>query len=295
METDTLKYTVVKSFREKGITYKVITTIKLHDECKNGTCSWSITGILQQKKGNGRFYDIGHGCIHEEILKAFPKLKMFVDLHLCDWRGTPLYPVETGYYFLQKDKKQAKEYLRVTDEEMEILSKCDNKEYFKYQLFALSIVERWQAESKKAIQALEELTGDVWVNPYKESEERHRFVLSDEEREEMEGKILSGYYTESAIQERKEAERIAKIEKRKNEVIKTFEKIINKATKEKDVKLAILGAGLLSDNYIYYVEGNNVVFNYYSYHDKVTEEEYNNMLKNIDYSLLPEGIKFEFK
>lgn len=295
METNTLKYTVVKSFREKGITYKVITTIKLHDECKNGTCSWSITGILQQKKGNGRFYDIGNGCIHEEILKASPKLKMFVDLHLCDWRGTPLYPVENGYYFLQKDKKQAKEYLRVTDEEMEILSKCDNKEYFKYQLFALGIVERWQAESKKAIQAMEELTGDVWVNPYKESEERHRFVLSDEEREEMEGKILSGYYTESAIQERKEAERIAKIEKRKNEVIKTFEKIINKATKEKDVKLAILGAGLLSDNYIYYVEGNNVVFNYYSYHDKVTEEEYNNMLKNIDYSLLPEGIKFEFK
>lgn len=295
METNTLKYTVVKSFREKGITYKVIATIKLHDECKNGTCSWSITGTLQQKKGNGRFYDIGHGCIHEEILKAFPKLKMFVDLHLCDWRGTPLYPVENGYYFLQKDKKQAKEYLRVTDEEMEILSKCDNKEYFKYQLFALSIVKRWQAESKKAIQALEELTGDVWVNPYKESEERHRFVLSDEEREEMEGKILSRYYTESSIQERKEAERIAKIEKRKNEVIKTFEKRINKATKEKDVKLAILGAGLLSDNYIYYVEGNNVVFNYYSYHDKVTEEEYNNMLKNIDYSLLPEGIKFEFK
>lgn len=291
MKTNTLKHTVVKSFREKGITYKVITTIKLHDECKNGMYSWSITGILQQKKGNGRFYDIRNGCIHEGILKASPKLKMFVDLHLCDWRGTPLYPVENGYYFLQKDKKQAKEYLRVTDEEMEILSKCDNKEYFKYQLFALGIVERWQAESKKAIQALEELTGDVWVNPYKESEERHRFVLSDEEREEMEGKILSGYYTESAIQERKEAERI----KRKNEVIKTFEKIINKATKEKDVKLAILGAGLLSDNYIYYVEGNNVVFNYYSYHDKVTEEEYNNMLKNIDYSLLPEGIKFEFK
>lgn len=79
MKTNTLKHTVVKSFREKGFTYKVITTIKLHDECKNGMCSWSITGILQQKKGNGRFYDIRNGCIHEGILKASPKLKMFVD------------------------------------------------------------------------------------------------------------------------------------------------------------------------------------------------------------------------
>lgn len=295
MKTNTLKHTVSKIYLDNGNTYKVIATIKLHDEFKNGMCSWSITGILYQKKENGRFYNIGYSCLLEGILKASPKLKMFVDLHLCDWHGVPLYLVGNGYYLLQKDKKQAKKYLRVTDEELEFLAKCEDKDYFKYQLFALGIVERWQEESRKAIQALEELTGDVWVNPYKESEERHRLFLSDEEREEIEGKILSGYYTESAIQERQEAKRIAEIEKRKNEVIKTFEERINKETKEKDVKLAILGAGLLSDNYIYYVEGNNVVFNYYSYHDKIKEEEYNNMLKNIDYSLLPEGIKFEFK
>ena len=55
METNTLKHTVSKIYLDNGNTYKVITTIKLHDECKNGTCSWSITGILQQKKGNGRY------------------------------------------------------------------------------------------------------------------------------------------------------------------------------------------------------------------------------------------------
>lgn len=294
METNTLKHTVSKIYLDNGNTYKVIATIKLHDECKNGMCSWSITGILQQKKGNGRFYDIGHGCIHEEILKASPKLKMFVDLHLCDWRGTPLYPVENGYYFLQKDKKQAKEYLRVTDEEMEILSKCDDKEYFKYQLFALGIVERWQAESKKAIQALEELTGDVWVNPYKEIEERHRFVLTDEEREKMDERIALGYYTESAIQARKEAKRIAETEARKENILKTYNKKMEEIEREKNIKLAILEAGLLSDNYIYYSSQNTICFNFLSY-DTVTREEYNNMLTNIDYSLLPKGIKFEFK
>lgn len=44
--------------------------------------------------------------------------------------------------------------------------------------------------------------------------------------------------------------------------------------------------------------GDNEAANFYPGCDteiEVTEEEYNNMLKNIDYSLLPEGIKFEFK
>lgn len=83
---------------------------------------------------------------------------------------------------------------------------------------------------------------------------------------------------------------------RKYNYTNTYSQTINVICSEKEfISMKEVGAGLLSDNYIYYVEGNNVVFNYYSYHDKVTEEEYNNMLKNIDYSLLPEGIKFEFK
>lgn len=94
---------VVKSYIKSGNTYKVIATIKLHDECKNGMCSWSITGILYQKKGNGRFYNIGYSCLLEGILKASPKLKMFVDLHSCDWHGVPLYPVGNGYYLLKKE------------------------------------------------------------------------------------------------------------------------------------------------------------------------------------------------
>lgn len=39
----------------------------------------------------------------------------------------------------------------------------------------------------------------------------------------------------------------------------------------------------------------NIIFNNYSYKDKVTIKDYSSMLKNIAYSLLPEGIKFEYK
>lgn len=39
METNTLKHTISKIYLDNGNTYKVIATIKLHDECKNGMCS----------------------------------------------------------------------------------------------------------------------------------------------------------------------------------------------------------------------------------------------------------------
>lgn len=39
----------------------------------------------------------------------------------------------------------------------------------------------------------------------------------------------------------------------------------------------------------------NIIFNNYSYKDKVTIKDYSSMLKKIDYSPLLEGIKFEYK
>lgn len=74
----------------------------------------------------------------------------------------------------------------------------EDKEYFKYLLYTLGIVDRWKQESLKAIKQLEALTGNTWENPYKPENEHFALKLTDE----TENRIKDGYYTSEAIQAR---------------------------------------------------------------------------------------------
>src|SRR5687767_13442779 len=99
--------------------------IRLSDDCKNGHNDFAITASCYDKKGKGstadRYYLYG-GCAHDDILKVHPDLKIFVDLHLADFRGVPMYAVENGFYHLTEGKlKVAQEHARATDSEFEVL------------------------------------------------------------------------------------------------------------------------------------------------------------------------------
>ena len=75
--------------------------IRLDDECENGHQDFSITGDIYQKgKPKTDRYFLSGGCIHEEILKVRPDLKIFVNLHLSDYDGVPMHPTANMIYFL---------------------------------------------------------------------------------------------------------------------------------------------------------------------------------------------------
>ena len=69
MKTEKLTYSKTRFFVENKTRYKIIAKISLNDDCKNGMYDFSITASIYKKKGNGQFYQISVGCLHEEIKK----------------------------------------------------------------------------------------------------------------------------------------------------------------------------------------------------------------------------------
>lgn len=297
MKTNKLSYTASKNYVENGTTCRIDVKIQFADECKNGVCSWSITADIYGKRQNGRFVWCSGGCCHDEISKHFPEFSKFVALHLSDCYGAPLYAVENGYYHMKNSSKETViDYLRVTEEEYNVLRDASDEAYFKYLLYSMGIVNRWNEEAKEAVKELEALTGNEWVNPYEYDKERkHIEAFTDEEAAEMNKRIDSGYYTPEAMKERKEKAAQKAYEKKRAEIIAECERKVSKLEEEKTVKLYILDSGLPVDNVIYYERKKEVVFNWLEYKDKISQDVFIDFLNNVDYSKLPKGITFKIK
>lgn len=297
MKTNKLSYTASKNYVENGTTCRIDVKIQFADECKNGVCSWSITADIYGKRQNGRFVWCPGGCCHDEISKHFPEFSKFVALHLSDCYGAPLYAVENGYYHMKNSSKETViDYLRVTEEEYNVLRDASDEAYFKYLLYSMGIVNRWNEEAKEAVKELEALTGNEWVNPYEYDKERkHIEAFTDEEAAEMNKRIDSGYYTPEAMKERKEKAAQKAYEKKRAEIIAECERKVSKLEEEKTVKLYILDSGLPVDNVIYYEHKKEVVFNWLEYKDKISQDVFIDFLNNVDYSKLPKGITFKIK
>lgn len=184
MTTNKLYYTTSKIYVQAGTTFKINVEILLADG------NWSIMSHIYEKCKNGRFALRASGCLREEIIEHFPLFKMFVDLHLSDHYGTPIHPVENGFYHIKNSSKEtAINYLRITEAEYDSLYQAEDKQHFKHLLFSFGIVERWKRESNEALKKLEELTGQIWEKPYNPENERFTLKLTDEERTTMTNRI----------------------------------------------------------------------------------------------------------
>lgn len=278
--------------------------IRLNDECKNGHQDFSVTATIWEiGKTRSDRNMISGGCCHDEILKLRPDLKIFIDLHLCDFNGAPMYTEANGYYHLTIGFNNTKpqdagfkakfcEYYRITPEQFEVLKTSESETRFKYNLEKLGIINQWKAEAQKAIKAMEDLTGKEFLNDSKRSQYT---PLTEEEIATEEHRQLEGYYTAQNIQARKSeklAEQIAKI---KSDLVKDKDEVIKSALSEYNVKIAILEAGISLNNFIYYKHSNEAVFNWKSYEPKITEAELNTLIefvKNGNYEL-PKNIVFK--
>lgn len=278
---------------------KTVVKIRLNDECKNGHQDFSITCDIYEKRSNGQFYDVGGGAAHEHILKLFPELKQFVDLHLSDAKGVPMYAVENGFYHLKNGfnnipiyspefKNEFCDYYRITPEQFDELATSETKEIYALKLDALKILEQWKKQADAAIKQLETWTGKEFLN---DSVKSNFNGLTTEKRQQIEQQIKEGYFTPEKIQERTETAQIAAKEKEYKKIEEKQDKEINDAKREYEVKKAVLDAGLNLDNFIFYKHSNTGCFNWKDYGTKITKEQFNEFIKNVNI----EGVNWEIK
>lgn len=276
---------------------EISVTIELADDCKNGHQDFSITADIYEagkRKIDKNF--IAGGCCHDEILKAYPEFKIFVDLHLCDYNGVPMYAVANGYYFLKNGfcnnglkpdqkffDKEFCNYYNIDLSDFEELNKSFNQTDFALKLESLGILQKWKDKAQKAIKYLEELTGQEFVN----TSTRSNFVKpTKEEIEDLQEKLESGYFTKEA-QELREQNRIKAIKEKLKEDLKTEKE---KLDFELEIKLKLLDFGeKYYDNCIFYNHSKEIGYNWKSY-DLLNEKEIKHLLDNFE---LPKGVTFK--
>ena len=260
-------------------------------------CDWSVTADIRRKNKCGTYGEYMGGCCHNEVAKHFPELAKFISLHLCNHYGAPMYPVGNGTYHIKNsDKSVAIEYLRISDKEYSKLSEAvDDEMYFKYLLFNLGIVDRWKRESDELLVELEDLCGKKWVNPYMPEKERFTLILTDEERSLVEERIKSGYYSAENIEKRKIEAHKADVAGKRFNICEYYNQKIREAETNKKIMLCVFDYGLPINNVIYYPHSNTLSFNWNDYGGKITQEEFDDFVNNVDRSQLPEDIRFELK
>lgn len=255
--------------------------IRLNDECKNGHQDFSITATFWEigKVRNDRNMVAG-GCCHEEILNVRPDLQIFVNLHLCDYSGVPLYAVENGFYHLTNGfngipatapefASKFCQYYRVTEKQFSELVKCENKLRYAVALDRLGVLNQWKEEANKAIEILENWTEKTFVMDSKKTQ----------------------YYSPEKIRERQIMAETEAKQKQYDSIRDDMDSAIDKAKLEYDVKKAVLDAGLSLENFIFYNHTKKGLFNWLDYKKRVQRSEFENFVSSVKI----DGVTFEIQ
>lgn len=267
--------------------------ISLDDDCKNGHADFSITAdFWETGKPRAGKYETMAGCCHEEILKIRPDLKQFVDLHLADVDGVPMYAIANGFYHLKHSSADvARDYCRLTAEEFEQIKTSEDETIFQYWLERLGVVERWKREADNAIALLEKWTDQK----FKDTSTEKPFKTLGSKMKEVEQAIAAGYYSPEAIAAREQAKVDAKREAIKQGLNKERAEAIAKIECEYTVKMAVHLFGLPLDNFIFYDHTHQGVFNWKDYEKKISQQQLDEFLQSEAYKIIPFAVEFKLQ
>lgn len=153
---DKLKYNATKTING----YKIDVKVRLDDDCRNGHADFGVTATIYEKDKYGIWKWCMAGCCHEQIAVAFPELRPFIALHLCDAKGAPMYAQGNGFYHLRNSSKEVTmSELRITQQEYDrFFREAEDQLYFTYLLQTMGIPARWEEEARVAIRQLEDLS-----------------------------------------------------------------------------------------------------------------------------------------
>lgn len=257
--------------------YKFDYLIKLDDECKNGHLTFSFTGSIKIKKGNGRYYDFISGAIGNIITYFKPELSMFEKLHTCNHLGQPMY-IDNIRYHINEDKsnQEISEMYNISDMgAVEILRNAsDNKDLFYYLVFRLGVADTWGKLANEAIQEIESKSDTILKI---EGKDRVYKQLPKEDCELLENLYQSGYASKVQKELRDKARKEAQKEKELREIEKEYE-----------IKKAVISYGISWNNVIFYDHKNELCFNWSDGYKKIPSDVINGLVCS---NTLPEEIK----
>lgn len=307
--TSRLAFTMTKTKGKE----KTVVKIKLHDDFHNGHEDFSLTCDIYE---HGR--DVGGGCAHGHILKLFPELAPFADLHLSDYLGRPMHAAANALYWINGTRPDSatskhhggsggsgkkpeecrailQNYLRTTGAETdEILAFGPRTaDEVSYLIQMLEIDKRWKKEAAAAIQWLEEKTGET----FQSKATRHQWEpIAQETIAFIEDRRASGYYEPEQVAARATAAAKEAQKKRVAAIRANHAKCAEKA--ERQLAMELFKAERMTpdqaENVIYYDHTRKLSFNWRNHARLWTREEFEAFSRTVSSSDLPEGVTLEF-
>ena len=299
MEKNELKYTETKQIGKNTF---IDAEIGLRYIKENGYSYFYATG--EKYNLNGGIKNVFEfGSIHDEIVKYFPEFKIFVNLHGNDSYGMPTYMLSNLKFAIDNNKIDAICRTLHISKGMakEIICWGEEIDYMKYFLEENDIIYHLRSKANKAIKMLEELTGNEFDNP--DILGIYDYIpLCKEVKDRIKKLHEKGYFTiDNVIKRRGEKIREIQMQRLESEKkkLESEKKKLESEKKEIDNEIQVLqylfDRGIKIDCHAYLRSVNILSINLLKNGDGVmTENEYKDFIKSVDYSKLPKNISFEF-